>query len=437
MRLQLYSTLNRYILKKILPVYFINLTVLTLLLILDKIFEIADLVIAKGIPFYMVIELIMFILPSLLSLTIPMSIVITYLMVFGELAGNHEVIACYSGGIHPYKLFRQPFLFALLITCFLIFFNTRVMPRSNFEAKKMLFDIKLKKPAANIVEHTFVDDIEGYRLYIEKIDFKQGTLSDILIYDESDPSALRTIIARKGELISDTDKGLLTFLLSDGSIYETDKDDKSKLLKIDFNQQSITIAYGQNQKKNWATKGDRELTNKEIRESINKIEKLLIPVEKEKEKYREQLSKAGLSPEETKRIETFYEKLRLNISKQYSKINKLLIEYHKKYALSFSPLIFAFIAFPLGIITRRRQKGYSYVISIAVFLFYWVSLIGGEALGDRGYITPVTAMWFANIILIIFAVYLNYLILSGHFYFSFALLEKIKERFVVLFKKDR
>lgn len=434
--MRLYSSLNRYIIRKILPVYLINLLILTTLLILDKVFEIADLVIAKGIPFIMVMELLAYIIPSLLSLTIPMSIVITYLMVYGELAGNQEIIACYSGGIHPYRLFRQPFLFAALITVFLLFFNTTVMPRSNFSAKKMLFDINVKKPAANIIEHTFVDDIEGYRLYIEKIDFKKGTLKDILIYDQADDNTLRTIVARSGRLISDTKNGLLTFILNDGSIYETDKNDKAKLIKIDFNEQAITIAYENGNKKNWAAKGDRELTNSEIVESIKKIEKLLGPVEQEEQKYRKQLAESGLDPEEMRRIEVFYQKLKNNIQSQYKKINKLLIEYHKKFALSVSPIIFAFIAFPLGIITRRRQKGYSYVISIVVFLFYWISLIGGEALGDRGYISPFLAMWFANIILAVFAVYLNYLILRGHFYFTFAFWNKAGEKIIAVFKKN-
>jgi lipopolysaccharide export system permease protein len=431
------STLNVYILKKVVPVYFINLAVLTFLLILDKIFEIADLIIAKGIPTTLVIELLANIIPSIMTLTIPMSIVVTYLMVYGEMAADQEIIACYSSGIHPFRLFKGPFFLALLLSLFLFYFNTAVIPRANFEAKKLLFDIKIKRPAAQIIENTFIEEIEGYRIYIERVDFKKGALNNILIYDEKEDDSVRTITAESGRLVSHPKEGTLTFYLKNGSIYETEKKDRAKLFKIDFNTHEITMAYDTGPKKDWVTKGDRELTGGEIRENIQSIEKMLTPLKNQTQEYQRQLQAAGLNPADAARLEKVYENTKKNLSYQYQKINKLLVEYHKKYALAFAPLIFAFVAFPLGIITRKRQKGYSYVISIVVFVFYWVSLIGGEALGDRGAISPFMAMWFANFILAVVALYLNVLILSGHFYFSFRFVQTIKEKALALFKPNR
>lgn len=431
------STLNFYILKKVLPVYFINLAVLTFLLILDKIFEIADLIITKGIPATLVLELLANIIPSIMTLTIPMSVVVTYLMVYGELSANQEVIACYSSGIHPFRLFKGPFFLALFLSLFLFYFNTAVIPRANFEAKKLLFDIKIKRPAAQIIENTFIEDIEGYRIYIERVDFKKGTLNNILIYDENEDESVRTITAEHGRLVSHPGDGTLTFYLNNGSIYETEKKDRAKLFKIDFNSHEITMAYDTGPKKDWVTKGDRELTGEEIRENIRSIEKMLTPLKDQTADYERRLKEAGLTRADTDRLKKVYESTKKNLSYQYQKINKLLVEYHKKYALALAPLIFAFVSFPLGIITRKRQKGYSYVISIVVFVFYWVSLIGGEALGDRGVISPFMSMWFANLILAMVALYLNYLILSGHFYFSFRFIQTLKEKALGLFKPNR
>jgi len=431
------STLNFYILKKVLPVYFINLAVLTFLLILDKIFEIADLIITKGIPATLVLELLANIIPSIMTLTIPMSVVVTYLMVYGELSAGQEVIACYSSGIHPFRLFKGPFFLALFLSLFLFYFNTAVIPRANFEAKKLLFDIKIKRPAAQIIENTFIEDIEGYRIYIERVDFKKGTLNNILIYDEKEDESVRTITAERGRLVSHPGDGTLTFYLNNGSIYETEKKDRAKLFKIDFNSHEITMAYDTGPKKDWVTKGDRELTGEEIRENIRSIEKMLTPLKDQTADYERRLKEAGLTRADADRLKKVYESTKKNLSYQYQKINKLLVEYHKKYALALDTLIFAFVSFPLGIITRKRQKGYSYVISIVVFVFYWVSLIGGEALGDRGVISPFMSMWFANLILAMVALYLNYLILSGHFYFSFRFIQTLKEKALGLFKPNR
>jgi len=423
-----FSTLNCYILKKIIPVYFINLALLTFLLILDKIFEIADLIIAKGIPFIMVTELLAFITPSILTLTIPMSVIVTYLMVYGELAARQETIAFYSSGIHPFRLFKGPLFMALFLSLFLLYFNTSVIPRANFEAKKLLFDIKIKRPAAQIIENTFIEEIKGYRIYIERVDFKKGTLQNILIYDEKDDASVRTITAERGRLTSHPLEGTLTFFLENGAIYETEAKDRSKLFKIDFNDHEITMAYDTRPQKDWITKGDRELTGPEIRKNIQSIQQMLTPLLNQTENYRSELENKRLSTDDIDRLEKVYDNAKKNLSYQYQKINRLLVEYHKKYALAAAPVIFAFIAFPLGIITRKRQKGYSYVISIAVFLFYWVALIGGEALGDRGALSPFISMWFANFILGAVALYLNYLIFTGHFYFSFRFIQTLKEK---------
>jgi lipopolysaccharide export system permease protein len=404
------------------------LALLTFLLILDKIFEIADLIIAKGIPFIMVTELLAFIIPSILTLTIPMSVIVTYLMVYGELAAGQEIIAFYSCGIHPFRLFKGPLFMALFLSLFLLYFNTSVIPRANFEAKKLLFDIKIKRPAAQIIENTFIEEIKGYRIYIERVDFKKGTLQNILIYDEKDDASVRTITAERGRLTSHPLEGTLTFFLENGAIYETEAKDRSKLFKIDFNDHEITMAYDTRPQKDWITKGDRELTGPEIRKNIQSIEQMLTPLLNQTENYRSELENKRLSTDDIDRLEKVYDNAKKNLSYQYQKINRLLVEYHKKYALAAAPVIFAFIAFPLGIITRKRQKGYSYVISIAVFLFYWVALIGGEALGDRGALSPFISMWFANFILGAVALYLNYLIFTGHFYFSFRFIQTLKEK---------
>ena len=418
--------LDKYIFGKLLPAFLINFIVLTIILLLDKLFEISELVITKGVPAYMVAQFLLYILPSLIVLTLPMAIIVSFMMVFGELSANHEVIACYSSGIHPYKLFKIPLIFALSIFFFLLYFNAFIWPKSNYHAKKVYVEIRAKKPGAQIVENQFINSIKGYRIYVGKMDYKKGILKNIFIY-QTTKNGLRTIIADSGKMVANAEKGYLIFYLYNGSVYEPNKKDYNRLLRVDFHTQIISIKFSDDLK-TVARKGDRELTSKELKENIKKIKSQLKKIEKEKKEYAKKLKLKKIPENKLKRLKKKYKILLMNIKNQYNEIDSLFIEYHKKSALAFSVLIFAFISFPLGIMTRKRQKSYSYIISIFVFLFYWFSLLGGEALGDRGYISPFFAMWFANIVLFFVALYLNYLLLKGHFYFSFVLFSKFKEK---------
>src|SRR6056297_2538782 len=421
--MSLINKIDIYILKKIIPTYVINLIVITIILMLDKLFELAELIISKGVPFIMIVNLILYILPSLLALTIPMAVALSFLMVFSSLSANNEITAFYNSGIHPMKLFRYPFIFALLITIFLFYFNSFILPKSNYNAKQIYTEIHTKKPSAQIVENQFIDKIDGYRIFIEKMDYHKGELKNIIIYDYKNRHNIKTITANSGRLDIYKDKGTMSFKLFNGSIYRYNKKDKNKLIKMNFSKQSINIQY-EKPTSITASKGDREYTNREIKSHLNKFKKNLKKVTKKEITLQEKIDNQNLNTREKKVLKNNYEKLKRNLTHITKKINELLVKYHKKHALAVSTIIFAFIAFPLGIITRKRKKGYSYVISIFLFLIYWISLIGGETLADRGILSPFYSMWLANIFLSFIAIYLNIIIIKGHFYTAFSFVHK-------------
>jgi len=418
------SILNSYILKKLIPTFFINLILLTLILLLDKIFEMAELIISKGVPFFMVMKLLFFLLPSLLALTVPMAIVISYLMVFSEMSANKEIIACYNSGIHPLKLFKLPFFFALFLSFFMIYFNSYILPNSNYKAKKIYSEIQTKKPSAQIIENRFIDNIDGYRIYIEKMDYHRGELKNIIIYDYKDNQNIKTITAEKGKLNIYDNKKILSFNLYNGSVYKYDQKDKTKLLKFNFNNQQINIQYDSPNTPS-VSKGDREYTSKEIKKNLAKFKNNLEMVLKKEKTLQKKINNKKVNDKSRKYLQRNYDRIKRNIKHLSNKINELLVEYHKKFALAFSILIFAFVAYPLGIITRKSKKGYSYIISIFLFFIYWICLIGGETLADRGLLTAFASMWLANFIMTIIAIYLNIIVIKGHFYFSFSFLNKI------------
>jgi lipopolysaccharide export system permease protein len=87
-------------------------------------------------------------------------------------------------------------------------------------------------------------------------------------------------------------------------------------------------------------------------------------------------------------------------------IRSYRVEYHKKYAIAFACLIFVLIGAPVGMMTRTSGVGMAFSVSAFVFLIYYVALIGGEQLADRGYISPIVAMWSSNVLIGATGVYL-------------------------------
>ena len=80
-------------------------------------------------------------------------------------------------------------------------------------------------------------------------------------------------------------------------------------------------------------------------------------------------------------------------------MNKYLVEIYKKYAIPFACLLFVFVGCPMGILTKGGSFGSSALISLGFYVLYWISMIGGEKLADRGLLSPAVAMWSGNVII--------------------------------------
>ncbi len=420
---------DRYLLKKIVPVYIVNFIVITLLLLINRLFEIADQVITKGVPITMVIEVLWYLIPSFVALTIPMAVIVSYLTIFTELSANNEIIASYSCGINPFRFFRVPLLIALLLTLGLTYFNANILPKTTIEARKILMEIKMKKPASQLVENTFAE-IDKYSIYIEKAYFREGKLKNILIYEhDAKGFPSKTIVAQEGILTMYPEDAIMHMELHDGTMYEIDNNHPEQLKKIDFYNQEIAVQYDKTLTTDFVTtKSAREFTNNELKDEIALLKQKMIPIVKMQKEYQKKMNDKSLSEKEMKNLKKQLKSVERSIKRETDNINQMLIEYHKKYSLAFMPLIFATIAFALGLMTRTRQKNHSYIISIVVFIFYWITLIGGEDLGDRGFVAPFLAIWAGNIILFPIACFLSYLLWKGHFYISMEVFTNLQRK---------
>lgn len=349
--------LDRYLYRELLSPFALGILLFTFLLLIDKIFDLTDLIINKGVPFPLVAFLLVYILPAFLVLTIPMALLLAILIAFGRMSGDLEIVALKASGVSPLRLLRPVVLFSAaagLITAFLI---TEAMPWGNYAFKSLIFDILRTQASVGIKERVFNDTFGSFVIYVEEMSASRSALRGVFVADERRPEESRVILAREGRLISDEANRRITLRLLDGTIHEMDPKVLQKYRQVAFRLYDLSLTLENPLvRAGEAPKGDREMTLAELHDQA------------------EALRRSGGNP------------------------NPYLVEIHKKYAIPTACLVFAVIGLPLGIRSHRGGRWAAFVVSLPIILLYYIFLTTGESLGDGGRIPPWLAMWGPNLL---------------------------------------
>ena len=351
------------------------LLVFTTVLLLDKIFDLMDLLIRKGVPWNVVLKLFLNAMPFILALSVPMAVLVAGLIAFGRMSQNFEIIAAKACGISLKRLLLGPLLFAFTVFLFMSWFNDRILPESNHRFKNILIDIYVKKPSAQIKAGLF-NTVKNFRIYVRNKDDRTSRIEDVRIFDLSNRG--RTFITARYGFIESIQDSILLFHLYDGTISEiTDNRSREhRLVRFDAYTVKLKVDIGMRLKER-EFRSDREMS----------ISMLL----KEIEKRRERLNKAK------------DENTRKHLRKR---INALWVEIYKKFALPFGAVVFVILSAPLASMIRRGGFGVALGISFVVFTIYYVMLLAGEEFARRGLIHPFLAMWFPNFFFLLVGLFL-------------------------------
>ncbi|MDI6840843.1 MAG: LptF/LptG family permease [bacterium] len=349
-----------YALREHIRPFFLGLFLLTFILIMNQIFVLIWDIVGKGINILTVLYLLLLYLPSIVTLTIPMGVMIASCMAFGRLAQDREVIAIRAAGVNPLKLNLLPVIFGgVFLTLFTIWFNNHVLPESNHRLKNLMVDIAQKKPCFRIKALVILKDFNGYDIQVGSVNYKQSTIQRVKLFENE---TAKEIFANRGSFY--TDSVGITIMLSDGEIHEPVNPGIYR--RLIFNEYRIHLPLDQEfVRLNREYRSERELSAIGLKERIKE----------EQRKERNELYKKR-------------------------KIDSLLIEYHKKYSIPFACIVFVLLGCPLAIRVRKGGAGTGFGIGLLFFIFYYICLIAGEDLGDRGIIVPWLSMWFPNIVLL-------------------------------------
>jgi len=438
MRFLKLTILQRYVLKEHLFPFLMGFSVVTFILTMDLLFDYLDLLIGKGIPALIVLQLFVYGLGWMIALSIPCAVLVASLMTFGRLSQDNEIRAMRANGVNPFSVLLPSLATAGLVSLVLSLFMNFVLPDSNHAFANLLMDISRKRPTAQIREGVFIDDFEGYSLLINKIDDQTGKMSNVTIYDFHTGSVPTTIFAKRGKLAFSDDKNALTLYLQDGEIHEIpDATEPRKYRRLVFKTHviNITNAYSQLERSNRQVRGEREMSVSALRERIHQLSiqetavmRSLTPQLKMAgyDSYQDFLKKTGeiftlrgfvkklagiflfwKRPGNNVELASREAQLNLPRSIQYTlleleairkQINSFRVEIHKKFSIPFACLIFVLVGGPLGMKARKSGLAIGFA-SLGFFVFYYVFLLGGEQLADRRLLPPGIAVWMPNVVL--------------------------------------
>lgn len=414
--------LYRYILKNHVVPFVFSVVTLIGIFVLQFMMKFADRLVGKGLSIWVIIKLITYNLAWMVVLVIPMASLVATLMAFGNMSQNNEVTILKSSGVSLYRMMAAPLLASVVVGYLLLLFNNDVLPDANHQAKILMQDISRQKPTLSLVPGVFSQEIPNYAILTRGIDEKTNELTDVTLYDYTDPTKINIVTAEKGKIYFSANQSKLIMDLWKGEIHESNSAQTNLYRKLVFNKHRIAMPadlFTFQQSAPGQPRGDRELSTDamlSIIDSLNILHnKYSAELSRQTNRYltldsvyvgssahqREDKKDAVIfsAIEKLKTIKNIVGSNTQRVEYNQDQINSYWVEVYKKYALPFACIIFVLIGAPLGVMVRKGGFGVAASISLFFFLLYWAFLIGGEKLGNRNMLSPFLGMWTANILI--------------------------------------
>jgi lipopolysaccharide export system permease protein len=416
-----------------------------------------DDLVGKGLDFVIIAKLLFYAAARFVPMALPISILLSSIMTFGNIAEKNELMAIKSAGVSLKKCMSPLLVFILVISASSFLFSNYFMPYANLKAGSLLYDIRKQKPALNIKEGMFYNELSGYSIKIDKKLENGIDLEDVMIYDHtSEEGNDKVIIAEKGQMYLSENENYFIISLENGySYYEMNinkRKEKRPLQRSQFKQDILRFDMSDFGMK----RTSEELYRNHYAMMNNKQLTLAIDSIYSKSNAKLQLFKSNI----TEKINIDYQKIESNFSKKdknmayfQSKVytnaissvkflksmlgnsitdknysNRIAIkhkvEWHRKWALAAACIIFFLIGAPLGAIIRKGGFGMPVIVSVGFFITYHIVSVTAEKMVKESEISVSEGMWIANLILLPIGLYLSYKANSDSQLFSLPTIKK-------------
>ena len=401
---------------------------LLFLLLLQFLIKFLPELAGRSLPLGLVAELIAYNLAYMVVLAVPMATLLASLMAFGAFAESRTWVVIRNCGITFWQLAWPALVASVLLAWLMVYFNNVLLPESNFRARNLWQDVRAKRPGFELQPGIFYEGLDEYSILVRH---RTGNeLEDILIYDytRAGPKGI-TLKATRGELIPWGES--VNLLMWDGEVHRlsrTAADERYERITFDRFLMRLDLSEFNFQRGNPA-EGFRSDRSTPTQDMVRIVDSLKTGVDKWRAdlqstapleypggvlegaswpKQRPALD--GLVREDSRRVYRLAQdaarsgrskatSLQRSIERESATIRGYQVEIHKKYSIAVACVIFMVVGGPLGLSIRRGGLGRAGALSLAVFLFYWVTLVQGEKLADRALLAPWLGMWIANIVI--------------------------------------
>lgn len=435
--------LTRHLIRASLGPFLFALSALTGLLFLNAVAQRMEDLAGKGLTWDVIVDFLILSLPHTIALTLPMAVLVAVLHAFTEMTAANEITAMKAGGIPPRRILTPLLVAGMLAGAVMLYFNDQVLPEANHRLKNLLLDINRKSPTFSLREQVLnriQSQQSGEVVYLRAatIDNATSTLGDVWILPASNMLRRRVTYADSAHMALNADRTDLYLTLYDGVVYETDYDRPGAFQAVDFSKQVVPFrGIGNAMERNMSAsqRGDREMTISMLGDEVAQarfdqqehrdrslartLETVRIaldrPVE-DSDAAEAAVDAARPQPGPPRSImvrdQVTYQALQASntqaqqVSSTQQRIHRYQVEIHKKYTLAFACIVFVLLGIPLAIRFPRGGLGMVIAASSVIFAIYWVGLISGEDLADRGVAPPVITMWAPNVIFTLIALWM-------------------------------
>jgi len=470
--------LDRYILVSYLKTFASVFIILMFIFVLQTIWLYISELAGKDLDVWIILKFLWLVTPKLIPLVLPLTILVTSLMVFGSFSEKYEFAAMKSTGISLQRAMRSLTVFIVLLSITAFFFANNVIPYSEYKWQNLRRNIQQFKPSMAIVAGQFSQVGENYNIKVAR---KSGEndqfLHDVIIHEKNPnkPNGNYTvIIAEDGELASEEGSNTLSLILNKGNHYnevqpkDTKKQKRKPFSKTQFEKYAINIDLTE------LNDRDVDKENKLSSHNMYNVSELVVEIDTLSQDFNESVVRFAdnmyfrsgatklndeevrdvkapdtlntildvfVSNQQTKILETALNEVRGTIQSADAKkrdfkdkikrINKHEIALHEKYALAIACIILFFVGAPLGAIIRKGGMGLPMVIAIVLFLTYHFIGIFAKNSAEDGTMHPFLASWLSTIIMLPLGVWLTYRATTDQGIFD---MDSFLQRIIRLFK---
>lgn len=414
-----------------------------------------DDLVGKGLEWHVLLRLLFYASSTFVPMALPLAILLSSLMTFGNLGEHYELVALKASGISLKRIMKPLVILSIIISALAFLFSNNVLPVANLKFRSLLYDVQQKKLAFKVKEGIFNKDLGDYTLRIGGRAEDGETIYDVMIYDHSGRNGnTKVSVAESGTMKQSLSGDAIEFTLFNGYNYEEKTDQKNYRITrpfqtTQFSEEKIrfTIDNGLSRTDENLFKHSYHMMDlSQLKKSKDSLNNLLERrnadfgqnlIRKYKNYHRvdslklnKQLSSDTLMISEytsilfdlhvldrDKTIESALKRTRnikesvLNMGNEVTNrantIRKHDIAYHKKFTLSIACLILFFVGAPLGAIIRKGGLGLPVVMSTLFFIAYHILTMTGERAVKAGSMNLWVGVWMASAIFLPIGIFLT------------------------------